>query len=220
MHRLLFCGRSLRVSSSSTPIFLVSERHPPLLSHSRQAFLSSLYPPSEPAASDKATITEITEYLYDKGIDFSDCPDARSLRARYAAVREGSYVNPKQAKKRTELGSLREQHMPSSVASSASAASSVPLTGGSLPSSGRCYSSEYDGTAITPDPYPTMPRYAVAPWKYIWEVKEELCRQQGYEPSQMELLAGDKVLEDFRKVLDYPDLQRGAPVQMRSRARR
>ena len=157
--------------------------------------------------NEKTTISEITEFLYDKNIDFADCYDANSLRRRYEEVNRGTYVDNKRGKKIAELCKLREKNTPIDP---------TTLSNPNFRSKSRAFVSEEDATAITLDPYPSMQRYGVDPTKYVWEVKQELCRQKGYDPEQMEIVVGDTALEDYRKMGDYPQVQ-CSPVYIRNR---
>ena len=54
-------------------------------------------------------VSEITEYLYEKEVDFSDCFDESSLQQRYRDVKSGSYDVIHKAKKKAELERRRRE---------------------------------------------------------------------------------------------------------------
>jgi len=139
------------------------------------------------------SVTEITEYLHERGIDFGDCLDTASLRRRYRLVAMGKYVDPEKQKLRDEFerkrageGLPREPLMPTRVLQDDPAASG--------------------GSAVVPDPHPGTSRVVVDRNRYIYEVKVDACKAHGADPDTIEVVCNGVVLEDHRRILDYPDM--------------
>lgn len=160
---------------------------------------------SDPAedAVDKMKITDITSDLYERGINFSDCLDAKSLRQRYKDVLKGKIaapINPPKPKENTNQPPMPKradtQHYQ--------------------------HQQQYNSTPNTSeaglahDPYPNAHRKMVDPMKYVEEVKRELCAEQGIDPKSVDLWSGKVRLDDKKRLYDYPTVQ-SYPIEVRQK---
>ncbi|CBH13937.1 hypothetical protein, conserved [Trypanosoma brucei gambiense DAL972] len=162
-------------------------------------------PQESPA--DTMKITDITKELYEKGVNFSDCLDAQSLRQRYRDVLSGRIPPGIQAgstsKKPLDLEMNKHQpRMPSNNSHT----------------NQRQYQQQNNTTesGIAHDPYPNAYRKMVDPMKHVWELKNELAAEKGIDPSSVDLWSGKTKLEDHKMLYDYPSVQ-SYPIEVRQR---
>lgn len=149
---------------------------------------------------DSMKITDITTDLYERGINFSDCLDAKSLRQRYKDVLAGKYAAPvsQQQKQNTSQPTMPRK------------------------ADTHDYQHQYNGTPNTSesglahDPYPNAHRKMVDPMRYVADVKQELCAEKGIDPSSVELWSGKVRLDDKKRLYDYPTVQ-SYPIEVRQK---
>ncbi|EPY36105.1 hypothetical protein AGDE_07080 [Angomonas deanei] len=162
-------------------------------------------PASDPAETMK--ITDITRDLYERGVNFSDCLDAKSLRQRYRDVLSG------------KVASSVSQ---SQYSAPSSAASTQPKTAQRPPSYQQQQQQQYQAppntneSGITSDPYPNAQRKMVDPMKYVREVKQEIAMEKGIDANTVDLWSGKVKLEDHKRLYDYPSIQ-SYPIEVRQK---
>ncbi|GET89634.1 hypothetical protein, conserved [Leishmania tarentolae] len=160
-------------------------------------------------------VTDITKELYERGINFSDCMDARTLRQRYRDVLSG------------KIPSTGTQSSPS-----ASKAFTEPLSVNSnqprMPQRGPSQQHQYQyqqqqqssnshtGTGITNDPYPNAHRKMVDPMKFVYQIKQELALEKGIDAAAVDLWSGKIKLDDNKRLYDYPSIQ-SYPIEVRQK---
>lgn len=159
---------------------------------------------SDPAASavDNMKITDITTDLYERGINFSDCLDAKSLRQRYKDVLAGKFATPVSAKppqQNTNQPPMPRRPEPQQQNYSSSGSNPNTTQGG-----------------LATDPYPNAQRKMVDPMRYVEDVKKELCAEQGIDPNSVDLWSGKVRLEDKKRLYDYPTVQ-SYPIEVRQK---
>jgi hypothetical protein len=169
----------------------------------------------KPQAADAAatmSVTEITEYLHEKGVDFGDCFDAASLRERYRQVVSGKYEDTAKKKKLEELEKRRQaeqktdrQYQRQQVKDEYRQPPPPPAHAEPQMNYG---GSQEQG--LMQDPYPGAERKMVDPMKFVWEVKAEFCKQKGINPNQADMWCGFTILEDHKRLYEYPQCQRAA----------
>lgn len=162
--------------------------------------------------ADNISITDITKDLYERGVNFSDCLDAKSLRQRYRDVLSG-----KIASSAAPAGA---------AASAASNPSSQYNTTQQPPPPPRpqYHQQQYQQqsppntteSGITQDPYPNAHRKMIDPMKYVWEVKQELAKEKNIDPNSVDLWSGKNKLEDHKRLYDYPSIQ-SYPIEVRQK---
>lgn len=167
---------------------------------------------SSPA--DSMSITDITKDLYERGVNFSDCLDAKSLRQRYRDVLAGRIATTTTATSKP-------------AAASASANSSQYNTTQQPPPPPRpqYHQQQYQQqqpppntseTGLAHDPYPNAHRKMIDPMKYVWEVKQELSKEKNIDPNSVDLWSGKSKLEDHKRLYDYPSIQ-SYPIEVRQK---
>eukprot|EP00759_Apiculatamorpha_spiralis_P031580 PhF_6_TR33467/c0_g1_i1/m.48815 len=163
--------------------------------------------------ASKLSVTEITEFLHDKDVNFADCFDAASLRKRYVEVKSGKYEDASKRKKLHDLERKREEEIRANATKAKQNSGTGPVRdfnqggGSSNTTNNNNSSNSYGGsqsTGLVQDPFPGAERKMVDPMKYVWEVKEEICKSKGMNPSLVDLWCGYTLLEDHRRVYDYP----------------
>lgn len=156
----------------------------------------------------------ITEYLHRKGVDFSDCFDAESLRARYRLVASGKWdeimvrkrATQNQQRRRAEL--RREKSQDRRNLFGAATAGMVREENPTI---------NYGGSTeqqVMNDPHPGAERRMVDPQRYVWELKAEVCRAKGVNPSSVDIWCAYGILDDSKRIYEYPQCQHSA-IEMR-----
>ncbi|AYU79870.1 protein of unknown function - conserved [Leishmania donovani] len=172
-------------------------------------------PPAEEDPVETMKVTDITKELYERGVNFSDCMDARTLRQRYRDVLSGK--------------------IPTAANQSSSSAShgfTEPLTMNTnqprMPQSGPPQQSPYPyqqqgqsstnnaGSGITNDPYPNAHRKMVDPMKFVYQIKQELALEKGIDAGAVDLWSGKIKLDDNKRLYDYPSIQ-SYPIEVRQK---
>lgn len=148
-------------------------------------------------------VTEITSDLFERGINFSDCLDAKSLRQRYKDVLSGkvtgtSYTSPKASTENVSQPPPPQRRQDNYQYNQNQ---SQPPPGSS---------------GITADPYPNAHRKMVDPQRYVGEVKAELCMEKGIDPNSVDLWSGKVRLDDKKRLYDYPTVQ-SYPIEVRQK---
>eukprot|EP00796_Vickermania_ingenoplastis_P004015 gene4015-2869_t len=157
---------------------------------------SSTADPAEEAV-DKMKITDITSDLYERGINFSDCLDAKSLRQRYKDVLKGLlrpriHSSPPMPKRADAAQHYQQQQQYTPPPPNTSQA------------------------GLAHDPYPNAKRKMVDPMRLVDDVKRELCSEQGVDPSTVDLWSGKVLLEGHKRLYDYPTVQ-SYPIEVRQK---
>eukprot|EP00008_Paramoeba_atlantica_P007566 CAMPEP_0201483338 /NCGR_PEP_ID=MMETSP0151_2-20130828/7556_1 /ASSEMBLY_ACC=CAM_ASM_000257 /TAXON_ID=200890 /ORGANISM="Paramoeba atlantica, Strain 621/1 / CCAP 1560/9" /LENGTH=364 /DNA_ID=CAMNT_0047866435 /DNA_START=142 /DNA_END=1236 /DNA_ORIENTATION=- len=170
-------------------------------------------------AEDSTPVSEITQYLHENGVDFSDCFNAESLRARYRDVKSGAY-RPVQKQKETDAAARRRELEAKEERQRQRQESSRSSTNTQQNQSSSQHSSQnmnYGGSpsgGLMADPYPGAERRMCDPMKYVWEVKREICAGKSVNPEQMDIWVGGTKLEDHRRIHEYPQVQY-SPMEFR-----
>ncbi|ORC92781.1 uncharacterized protein TM35_000021070 [Trypanosoma theileri] len=163
-------------------------------------------PANDPA--DTMKITDITKDLYERGVNFSDCLDARSLRQRYKDVLAGKFSPGIQA----------------GTPNTTSKAAETNMNQPRMPQN-RSYQHQYqqqqqqsntNESGLAHDPYPNAYRKMVDPMKHVWELKNELAAEKGIDPNSVDLWSGKCKLEDHKLLYDYPSVQ-NYPIEVRQK---
>ncbi|EPY24021.1 hypothetical protein STCU_07354 [Strigomonas culicis] len=166
-------------------------------------------PEAEAAKSDPVDtmkITDITQDLYEKGVNFSDCLDAQSLRQRYRDVLSGKI--PYRATQKAQ-NPYTEPLNDATLANPACRPDRRLLGTAATPPN----TSE---TGITNDPYPNAQRKMVDPMRYVHEIKAELALEKGIDANSVDLWSGKTKLEDHKRLYDYPSIQ-SYPIEVRQK---
>ncbi|KPA74049.1 putative mitochondrial hypothetical protein [Leptomonas pyrrhocoris] len=173
-------------------------------------------PPAQEDPVETMKVTDITKELYEKGVNFSDCMDARSLRQRYRDVLSGKI--PTSANASTAASRCSS--------SSAAAGYTAPLTENTsqprMPQ--RSTQQQYQqpppnnnpGNGLAYDPYPNAHRKMIDPMKYVREVKQELALEKGIDANSVDLWSGKVRLDDNKRLYDYPSIQ-SYPIEVRQK---
>lgn len=174
----------------------------------------------EPSPADDVPVTQITQELYEKGIDFADCTDAKSLRKRYADVLAGKYdapAPPQQAQRQTPPQSHsrppQQQQQTHQGGYGGNQAGGYQGYGGS----GYNSQSQTTETGLAFDPHPGAQRKMIDPNKPVWEVKNEVARENGVDPNTVDLWAGTVLLADHKRLYEYGSLVQTNPIEVRSK---
>ena len=130
---------------------------------------------------DEKSVTEITEELYNKGVDFSDCRDAKALRQRYKDVQAGKF-QPKKA-----------------------ATPPPPPPPRSNPYTPPPPNTSEKGLAQ--DPHPGSQRKMVDPNRLVGDLKLELSRENNLSPHTIGLFCAGVRMDETKRVSDYPQVQ-------------
>ncbi|KAF5222492.1 hypothetical protein TcYC6_0086760 [Trypanosoma cruzi] len=164
--------------------------------------------PNESPA-DNMKITDITKELYERGVNFSDCLDARTLRQRYKDVLAGK-ISP---------------GISPGTATSSPAAAEANTNQPRMPQH-RPYQQQQqqqqqqqlntNESGLAHDPYPNAYRKMVDPMKHVWELKSELAAEKGIDPKSVDLWSGKCKLEDHKLLYDYPSVQ-NYPIEVRQK---
>ncbi|KAG5502045.1 hypothetical protein JKF63_04322 [Porcisia hertigi] len=170
-------------------------------------------PTPQEDAVETMRVTDITKELYERGINFSDCMDARTLRQRYRDVLTGKISTPANP-----------------TSSSASKGFTEPLTANTsqprMPQRAPPQQHQYqyqqqqsttsaDG-GITNDPYPNAHRKMVDPMKFVYQIKQELALEKGIDAGAVDLWSGKIKLDDNKRLYDYPSIQ-SYPIEVRQK---
>lgn len=153
------------------------------------------------------SITEITRELHERGIDFSDCMDAKSLRARYQDVLDGKVKPPKPKAQPQPQPPPRSSYQAPSTSSSSSS-SYQQQQQRSAPASNE--------TGLTADPHPGAERRQIDSSKYVWEVKQEMAREKGFDPNSVDMWCGMIKMDDHKRIYEVPGVQ-SYPIQIRQK---
>jgi len=173
--------------------------------------------PTPQQVPQEISVQDITEYLHGKSIDFSDCYDEESLKKRYLEVKSGTYrplAKVKTSMTRSEEKTVTKSHGICPIREPPSHDNSY-----SSQSSGRNNQENmnYGGSskgAIMGDPYPGAERRMCDPMKFVWEVKQDICRGRGVNSSQVDIWVGPLRLDDTKRMYEYPQCQR-TPMEVR-----
>ena len=143
-------------------------------------------------------MTEITRELHEKGVNFSDCLDAKSLRQRYQDFLDGKFV----ASKKPPPPPPAPEPAPAR-----------------RPTNNQYYQQEQrkpntSETNLATDPYPNAERRMIDPMKFVWQVKQEVCSEKGVDPNNFDLWSGKVRLEDSKRLVDFPTIQ-SHPLELR-----
>ncbi|CCW65037.1 unnamed protein product [Phytomonas sp. EM1] len=159
----------------------------------------------------KKTIIDITKELYERGVDFSDCLDANSLRQRYDDVLNGKICTQKTFSSSTSTTgnsyaepfatNTDQPQVPSRPQYSEDQSYIPPLP-------------NTETTGLAHDPYPNAMRKMVDAMKFVWQIKQELAAEKGINPSSVDLWSGKVKLEDHKRLYDYPTAQ-SHPIEVR-----
>lgn len=158
--------------------------------------------------ADTMSITQITQDLYERGVNFSDCLDAKTLRQRYRDVLAGKVqgaANPAASKKPQQQYTNQPPPPPRPQYQQASSQQSYQQQPPNTTETG-----------IASDPYPNAHRKMIDPMKYVWEVKNELAVEKSIDPKSVELWSGKIRLEDHKRLYDYPSIQ-SYPIEVRQK---
>ena len=159
------------------------------------------------------TAAELTEYLHEKSVDFSDCFNEDSLRQRYMDVKRGTYKAPKKVQLKEESRHVTSNEQKISMIRE-------PVVVQNTSNGNRSSERErfnYGGSSncgIMQDPYPGAERRMCDPMKYVWEVKQDICQGRGVNSSQVDIWCGPTKLEDHKRMYEYPQCQR-TPMEVR-----
>jgi hypothetical protein len=163
---------------------------------------------SAASPADQMSITDITKDLYERGVNFSDCLDAKSLRQRYRDVLSGKVESkaqspPKAAASSQQYNTTQQPPPPPrpQYHQQQYQQQSTPNT---------------TETNIAHDPYPNAHRKMIDPMKYVWEVKQELAKEKNIDPNSVDLWSGKHKLEDHKRLYDYPSIQ-SYPIEVRQK---
>ena len=162
-------------------------------------------------------ITEITQALYEKGIDFADCHDAAALRQRYKDMKEGKF--DKQAPPQQQSQQRAAPSQPQAP----------PAGGGGYDFGGNQQRQQYQQqggynqssttteTGLAHDPHPGAQRKMLDPMKAVWEVKQSIAAENGVDANTIDLWSGPVKLEDHKRLYDYGSLVQTNPIEVRQK---
>ncbi|KAK7197699.1 hypothetical protein NESM_000721800 [Novymonas esmeraldas] len=174
-------------------------------------------PPAPEDPVDTMKVTDITQELYERGVNFSDCMDARTLRQRYRDVLSGKVpttANQAASSKRFTEPLTENTSQPR-----------MPPRGAPPPHQYQYQQQQQQqqqsgsnnaGSGITSDPYPNAHRKMVDPMKFVHEIKQELAVEKGIDASSVDLWSGKVKLEDHKRLYDYPSIQ-SYPIEVRQK---
>lgn len=165
--------------------------------------------PATDDAVDAMKVTDITKELYEKGVNFSDCMDARTLRQRYRDVLSGRI--PSSAASPKPPSSTKETLAPNPDQPRMPHRSQAPPQ--QQQQQQRQSTSE---SGLATDPYPNAHRKMVDPMKYIYQIKEEVAAEKGIDPRNVDLWSGKVKLDDSKRLYDYPSVQ-SYPIEVRQK---
>ncbi|CCW70771.1 unnamed protein product [Phytomonas sp. Hart1] len=158
-------------------------------------------------------ITDITKELYERGVDFSDCLDAKSLRQRYDDVLSGKIAS--QPPSSSSLSATDSSSVKPSATNTDRPYASPRLQYSEEPS----YMPPPPNTGeagLAHDPYPNATRKMVDAMKFVWQIKQELSSERGIDPNTVDLWSGKTKLEDHKRLYDYPTAQ-SHPIEVRQK---
>ena len=185
--------------------------------------------------AEETSIAEITSILHEKGIDFTDCREAKSLRQRYKEYLDGSFdhlkhkgIPPQQNK--------QQPNSPPSYSNSGNNNSSTSSynsgyqqqyqqqsyagpTGGAgqpHPSYGQQQTPNTSETGLAHDPHPGAIRKQIDTQRYVRDIKDEIAKENGVQATQIDLWSGMTLLEDHKRLYEYPNLQAN-PIEVRQK---
>ncbi|RNF00002.1 hypothetical protein TraAM80_07866 [Trypanosoma rangeli] len=154
--------------------------------------------------ADTMKITDITKELYERGVNFSDCLDARTLRQRYKDMLAG------------KIPSGIPPGMPISSPAAAEVNTNQPRMPQHRPYQQQQQQANTKESGLAHDPYPNAYRKMVDPMKHVWELKNELAAEKGIDPKSVDLWSGKCKLEDHKMLYDYPSVQ-SHPIEVRQK---
>jgi hypothetical protein len=184
------------------------------------------------AANNNNNNASGAETDHEKGIDFTDCREAKTLRQRYKDFLDGKFQTTKQAPPR-----VNTQQPPSPSSSSSSNASSSYGSGYSQQYNQQSYAGPAGGagqphpsygqqptpntteTGLAHDPHPGAVRKQIDTQRYVKDIKEEIAKENGISASQIDLWSGMTLLEDHKRLYEYPNLQAN-PIEVRQKGDR
>jgi hypothetical protein len=159
---------------------------------------------------DDVPVTQITQELYERGIDFSDCHDAAGLRKRYTDVLAGKFDKqepPRQASSQRQAPPAPER--PTQYQQQQSQQQGAPGWQQGTPNTTE--------TGLAFDPHPGAMRKMIDPMKAVWEVKQDVARENGVDPSQIDLWSGMLKLDDHKRLYEYGQSLQANPIEVRSK---
>jgi hypothetical protein len=155
---------------------------------------------------DDVPITTITQELYERGIDFSDCHDAAALRKRYADVRAGKFDTQEPPKQTT-------------ATRAAPPAPERPTQQQQQQYGGynRQQTPNTTETGLAFDPHPGAQRKMIDPMKAVWEVKQDVAKENGVDAATIDLWSGMLKLDDHKRIYEYGQQLQANPIEVRSK---
>lgn len=163
---------------------------------------------------DSMKITDITKELYERGVNFADCLDARSLRQRYRDVLSGKIRSGYTGGTQSSAGKpYTEPLKPNGPGSESTQPRAPPRP------QYQHYQQPPPNTnesGLATDPYPNAERKMVDPMKHVWEIKQEIATEKGVDPASVDLWSGKTKLEDSKRLYDYPSIQ-NYPIEVRQK---
>ncbi|KEG12566.1 hypothetical protein DQ04_01611080 [Trypanosoma grayi] len=171
-------------------------------------------PQQDPA--DTMKITDITKELYERGVNFSDCLDARTLRQRYKDVLSGKIppgIHPGSPVEKPGAAEINTNQPRMPQQRSYYQQQQQQQQQSTPPPPPPPNTSE---SGLAHDPYPNAYRKMVDPMKHVWELKNELAAEKGIDPNSVDLWSGKMKLEDHKLLYDYPSVQ-SYPIEVRQK---
>ena len=136
-----------------------------------------------PDAVDEKPVSEITDELFTKNIDFSDCRDAKQLRNRYRDFLNGK-LSPPQAKPQRATQPPpppRDTYTPPP--------------------------NNYTEKGMQADPYPNAQRKMVDPNRLVGDLKLEMAREHKISPYTIGMFVAGIRMDENKRISDYPQVQ-------------
>lgn len=165
-------------------------------------------------------ITDLTKELFEKGIDFSDCLDARSLRQRYKEYVSGTLSatpsathNQSDEHVSTSTTVIPQPRMPSKPKHSYDHQMNPTSTDHHHHQHQQQHA---QSNGIAADPYPNAERRMLDPMKYVWQVKLDIAQEKGVRAEDIELWSSQTRLDDAKRLYDYPSIQ-SYPLEVRQK---
>lgn len=165
---------------------------------------------AQPDEVESMKITDMTKELYEQGVNFSDCLDAKTLRQRYRDYKSGRISPGVIAGKTASQGSQTNTEQPRMPQRSSHQSTNQQPPPPPPPPP---HSSQ---TGLTQDPYPNAQRKMVDPMKFVWQVKQEVASEKGIDPAAVDLWSGKMKLDDQKRLYDYPSIQ-SYPIEVRQK---
>ena len=171
-------------------------------------------PPAQEDAVETMKVTYITKELYERGVNFSDCMDARSLRQRYRDVLSGKIPPSTNASTATSSASSSSKYTEPLTANTSQPR--MPQRAAHQQQYQQPPPNNNAGSGLAYDPYPNAQRKMVDPMKYVREIKQELALEKGIDANTVDLWSGKVRLDDNKRLYDYPSIQ-SYPIEVRQK---